>query len=705
MPHEHVLDDLFHPDSIAVIGASERDGSVGKKVMSNLLQSQFKGALYPVNPKHTSVQGKACVPSVLEISGSVDLAVITTPAVTVPNLMNECGKKGILSVIIISAGFSEMGDAGKVLEQETLEIAERYNIHFIGPNCLGVMRPSANLNATFDNNYALPGSVALLSQSGAICAAILDWALCREIGFSAIVSMGNSIDLDFGDILDYLAQDEQTKSILLYIEGVHYPQRFISGLRAAAKLKPVIAIKAGRHSSGVRAVHSHTGALVGDDDVFNAALARGGAVRVMSIEQLFTAAEVLSSKYRANGNRLTVVTNGGGAGVMAADCATDLNIVLPTLTENKIAELDKLLPAQWSHQNPIDILGDATPDRYQRVVNACLQDENSDALLTILVPVAMSQPYAVAEEICKFANESTKPLIACWMGEKQSLTSWKLFSDNKIPCYSTPEVAVEAFSYLADYQAGQQLLLKAPEPVITVNDKEVSDAKRIINAALVGQQKILSASESKALLNSFGIPVSKTIEASDVTAALAAAEAVGYPIVMKISSPDITHKQDVQGVELNIADQDETRAAFSQIIQRVKACKPNAKINGVTVEHMYTNVNYRELMIGVIHDKVFGPVISFGMGGTLVEVLQDRAVVLPPLNDFLARRLIAKTRVAKMLGNFRGKPPVNMDALIKVLLRVSDLVCSLPEILEMDINPLLVDDKDAITIDARFVLK
>ena len=299
---------------------------------------------------------------------------------------------------------------------------------------------------------ALPGSVALLSQSGAICAAILDWAMCRDIGFSTIVSMGNSIDLDFGDILEYLATDEQTKSILLYIEGVHYPQRFIAGLRAAAKLKPVIAIKAGRHSSGVRAVHSHTGALVGDDDVFSAALARGGAVRVMSIEQLFTAAEVLSSKYRAQGNRLTIVTNGGGAGVMAADCATDLNIVLPALNENQIAELNKILPAQWSHQNPVDIFGDATPLRYQGVVNTCLQDPGSDALLAILVPVAMSEPYAVAQEICKFAQQVTKPLITCWMGEKQSLTSWKLFADKNIPCYSTPEVAVEAFSYLAELQ-------------------------------------------------------------------------------------------------------------------------------------------------------------------------------------------------------------------------------------------------------------
>ena len=704
MLENHYLDDLFNPEGIAVIGASEREGSVGFKVLSNLIQSKYEKGLFPVNPKHDKVLGKKCYPSVSAIQDKVDLAVITTPAKTVPDIIKECGERGIRSAIIISAGFSEMGAEGKLLEQSVLDIAERYNIHFIGPNCLGVMRPKSNLNATFDNNYALPGNIALVSQSGAICAAILDWAQEKEIGFSTIVSMGNSIDLDFGDILDYLAMDPQTKSILLYIEGIHYPRRFMSGLRAASRVKPVIAIKAGRNSMGVRAAHSHTGALVGDDDVFSAVLSRSGAVRVASIEQLFTAAQMLSSQYHAKGNRLTIVTNGGGAGVMAADRATELNLTLPQPNKNVIEELNKILPPQWSHQNPLDIIGDATPDRYRAVVETCLKDEESDALLTILVPVAMSQPYEVAKEICNFAKDHHKPLIACWMGEKQSQSSWELFADNKIPCYSTPEVAVEAFSYLADYHHNQQLLLQVPEPFISTPKSDVEGAELIINAALAEQRKILTTIESKAILCAFDIPVSQTVEAHTANDALVIAEGLGFPVAMKISSPDITHKQDVDGVKLNVTSGEAVRSAFNQMMEKAKEHRPDAKILGVTIERMVKNPNYRELMIGVVRDKVFGPVISFGMGGSLVEVIQDRAIALPPLNSFLANQLITKTKAMKLLGDFRGKPPVNMDALVNVLLRISDMICELPQIQEMDINPLLIDEKGAIAVDARIVI-
>ncbi|TAK73658.1 MAG: bifunctional acyl-CoA synthetase/GNAT family N-acetyltransferase, partial [Gammaproteobacteria bacterium] len=674
------------------------------KVLNNLLQSQFAGGLFPVNPKHKNLLGKTCYASVTDIPSAVDLAVITTPAATVPEIIKACGEKSIPLAIIISAGFSEMGAQGKALEQSILDIAKRYNIHFIGPNCLGVMRPQAKLNATFDNNYPLPGNVALVSQSGAICAAILDWALEKEIGFSTIISMGNSIDLDFGDILDYLAMDPLTKSILLYIEGIHYPRRFMRGLRAASRVKPVIAIKAGRNSTGVRAVHSHTGALVGDDMVFSAALRRAGAVRVERIEQLFTAAQVLSSSYRVTGNRLTIITNGGGAGVMAADQATDLNIALPQPDGNQLAELNKILPPQWSHQNPIDIIGDATPERYRRVIETCLQDENTDGLLTILVPVAMSQPDQVAKEISTFATQTKKPMIACWMGEKQVKNAWQLFADHHIPCYSTPEVAVEAFSYLANYYQNQQLLLQVPPPFIASSRSDVSGAELIINAALSEQRKVLTMIESKAILSAFTIPVSQAIEAHNANEALVIAESLGFPVAMKISSPDITHKQDVDGVQLNITSGEAVRAAFNHMLEKVKERKPDAKVSGVTIERMYKNPHFRELMIGVVRDKVFGPVISVGMGGSLVEVVQDRAVALPPLNAFLAEQLIARTRAQKMLGEFRGKPAVNKEALINVLLRVSDMVCELPQIQEMDINPLLINEKEAIVVDARIIV-
>lgn len=704
MLENHYLDDLFNPDSVAIIGASDRAGSVGKKVMANLRQGEFKGRLFPVNPKHKKVQGFNCFVKVSDIPEKVDLAVITTPAAVVPTVLKECGEKGIHLAIIISAGFSEIGEKGKVLEQSVLEIAKRYNIHFIGPNCLGIMRPESHLNATFDNNFAQAGNIALLSQSGAICAAILDWALEEKIGFSTIVSMGNSIDLDFGDVLDYLALDPLTKSILLYIEGVHFPRRFISGLRAAARIKPVIAVKAGRNTSGVRAVHSHTGALVGSDDVFSAALSRAGAVRVDSIEQLFTAAQVLSSQYRVRGNRLTIVTNGGGAGVMAADRATDLKIELPEPGKELFAKLNPLLPPEWSHQNPIDILGDATPKRYSSVMKACIDDENSDALLSILVPVAMSAPYEVAQEICQLAKKTKKPLITCWMGEKQTKRSRKLFSNEKIPCYSTPEIAVEAFSYLAQYHHNQQSLLQVPEPLTASYKSDVSGAKLIINSALANQRKMLTTTESKAILSAFDIPVSQAIEAHTANEALVIAESMGFPVAMKINSPDITHKQDVDGVQLNITNGEAVRIVFDHMIEKVKMRKPDAKIMGVTIERMYKNPNYRELMIGVIRDKVFGPVISFGLGGSLVEIIHDRAVALPPLNSFLAHQLIARTRAMKILGDFRGKPAVNMDALINILQRVSDMICELPQIKEMDFNPLLIDEKGAVVVDARIMI-
>lgn len=704
MPTDHYLNTLFNPQNIAVIGASERVGSVSHKVMNNLLASQFAGELFPVNPKHTTVLGKTCYASVNAIPGAVDLAVITTPALTVPSIMKECGEKGIRTAIIISAGFSEMGDEGKALEQSILAIAKQYNIRFVGPNCLGLMRPQSHMNATFDNNNAAPGHIALLSQSGAICAAILDWAVDMNIGFSAIVSMGNSVDLDFGDLLEYLAQDPCTSSILLYIEGIHYPERFITGLRAAARVKPVIAIKAGRNGSGVRAVHSHTGALVGDDDVFSAVLARGGAVRVNSIEELFTAAQVLSSPYRAKGNRLTIVTNGGGAGVMAADAATDWRITLPALSEKTLTELNKLLPAEWSHQNPIDIIGDATPERYRNVVETCLRDESNDALLTILVPVSMSQPDKVAQEICQFAKKTDKPIITCWMGEHQVKKARKQFEENNIPCYNTPEVAVSAFAYLADYYTNQQLLLQEPQTSAATPTFDMADVQQIMAIAAAEKRTLLTTIESKAILNAFNIAVSQVMEASTADEAAKFAESLGFPVVMKISSPDITHKQDVGGVQLNVHNADAVRIAFKQIVDRVKLNKPTATISGVTVESMLSNLNYRELMIGIVRDKVFGPVISFGLGGSLVEVIHDHAIALPPLNAFLVKQMIAKTKAMKLLGDFRGKPAVNMDALVNVLLRVSDMIVALPQIQEMDINPLLIDEAGALAVDARFVI-
>lgn len=701
----HYLKKLFEPTTIAVIGATDRPHSVGMKVFKNLLQGDFAGKLYAINPKHTRVQGQHCYASLKKINQPIDLAVITTPAKTVASIITECGENNVRAAIIISAGFSEIGIEGKKLEQTILEIAHRYQIRLIGPNCLGVMRPHIKMNATFDNNFALEGNLALVSQSGALCAGILDWAIQKNIGFSAIVSLGNNADVDFGDVLDYLALDQQTQSILLYIEGIRNSRRFMSGLRACARMKPVIAIKAGRLAQGSRAALSHTGALIGNDEVFDIALRRAGAVRVMTIEELFSSAEILSSNCKTKGNRLCIITNGGGAGVMAADRASELNINLPILTENVVTQLNEVLPPHWSHQNPIDIIGDATPERYHATLDICSKAENVDGLLTILVPVAMSQPQKVAEQVILDAKVSDKPLLACWMGEKQVKSSWKLFASHKISYFDTPEKAVEAFSYLADYHHNQKLLLQVSEPLLPQLKPDIAKARLIIETAIQQQRKVLTLSESKAILEAFDIPVSQTIEASTPEKALAAAESLGFPVVMKILSYDITHKQDVGGVALNINNAKSVLETFDRLVAQAKKILPNANILGVTIESMFKDLNNRELMVGVIRDKVFGPVISFGAGGTLVEIMNDKALALPPLNKFIAKNLIAKTRISKLLGAYRNLPEVNLETIINILLRVSEMVCELPYIQEMDINPIIINEQVAMAVDARIIIE
>lgn len=700
----HYLDKVFNPHTVAVIGASDRPKSIGMKVFNNLLQNGFLGHLFAVNPKHKKVQGQPCYASIKNISETIDLAVIVTPASTITRIIKQCGEQKVRSVLILSAGFSETNQQGATLEHNVLELARHYNMRIIGPNCLGIMRPHLKLNATFSNNNALPGNIALISQSGALCASILDWAIEQQIGFSAIVSLGNAADVDFGDVLDYFASDIQTQSILLYIEGIHNARSFMSGLRAASRLKPVVAIKTGRHLQGSRAAISHTGAIIGNDDVFDVALHRAGAVRVNTIEQLFNAAQILSGNSRTKGNRLCIVTNGGGAGVMAADRAAELNIKTPELSEATLTQLGKILPENASLHNPIDILGDATPARYQQVLNTCLSDDNIDGLLAILVPVVMSEPIKVAEKIVTLHQQSTKPILAAWMGQRQVKSSWKLFTKAKVPYFSTPEAAIEAFAYLASYQFNQLLLMEVPGPLTHPIKPDINSARLIIESALAEHRKILTTIESKAVLSAFGIPVTQTIHVDTADGALNAAQSIGFPIVMKINSPDISHKQEVGGVQLNITNKEAVLQTYQKIINNAKQKRPEAKINGVTIERMYKNSNDRELMVGVLRDSVFGPIISFGAGGSIVEVMQDRAVALPPLNQFIARKLISQTRVAKLLDAFRGMPAVNISAIENMLLRVSEMVCELPQIREMDINPLIANDQEVIAVDARIVV-
>lgn len=701
----HYLTNFFQPNSIAVIGASDKLNSVGMKVFKNLVEGKYIGKLYAVNPKHTKVQNQPCYSSVKEIQDNIDLAIITTPNHTVQKILKECGEKNIRAAVIISSGFSEIGKEGKELEESILKVAQQYHIRLIGPNCLGIMRPHLKMNATFDNNFASPDGIALVSQSGAISAAILDWAVTKKIGFSSLISLGNGADIDFGDVLDYLATDIKTKSILLYIEGIKNARRFMSGLRAAARTKPVIAIKGGINQQGSRAALSHTGALIGDDDVFDAALKRAGVVRVATIDELFSAAEILSgSHYQVKGNRLIVITNGGGAGVMAADHAAKLNVSLPDLSKKTIENLNNVLPRQWSHHNPVDIIGDANPERYHSAFEIC-SNEEVDGILTILVPVAMSNPMRVAKQVIRDSKHSEKIVLACWMGEKQVKSSWKLLEKHKIPCFDTPEKAISAFSYLASYYYNQQLLIQIPKPFSPQSKPDIEAARSIIELALSENRNVLTTIESKKILKAFLIPVSEAKEAKTKDEAIALAKTIGFPLVMKINSPDISHKQEAHGVALNITNEQTVQETFDKLIDSAKQTYPDANILGVTLEPMIKSFNDRELMIGIINDKVFGPVISFGSGGTFVEINKDRALELPPLNKFLIERLISRTRIAKALGKFRNFPPANIDAVINILLRVSELICALPYIKEMDINPIIVNDKIAIAVDVRIVVQ
>ncbi len=701
---QHYLKPLFAPKSVAVFGASDQPDSVGKIVFHNMLQSGFQGALYPINPNHAKIQGRKAYASIAQIQEPVELAIIATPAHTVPDIIEECGKHNVKAAVIITAGFAETGAAGVKLERAVLENAKRYNIRLIGPNCLGVMRPDIGLNATFNHGNANVGNLAFVSQSGALCTAILDWAKSNDVGFSSVVSMGSSIDVDFGEILDYLVSDIKTQSILLYIEGIRNARSFMSAIRAAAQFKPVILVKVGRHTASSKAAMSHTASLVGSDDAFDAAVRRAGVVRVQTVTQLFSVAKALSCGFHPTGNRLAIVTNGGGPGVMATDIAADLGLVMAELSETTINQLNQTLPGTWSHGNPVDIIGDAQSDRYAHAVKACLEDPNIDGVLTILTPQAMTKPLEAAKAVVELSNQYSKPLIACWMGGAQVEESRKLFNRAKKPSFRTPEPAVEVFSFLSEYYQNQKLLVQVPGPLSHHLEPDIEGARMVIEGALLERRKVLNEMESKALLSAFHIPVAKTLIARSPNEALQIALELGFPVAMKINSPDITHKTDAGGVMLNLANAQAVPTAYHEMLDNVRQYRPDARIDGVSIEPMVVKPNGRELMVGVTNDPIFGPVITFGAGGTMVEVMGDRSVALPPLNAFLVKDLIQGTHVAKMLGAFRHMPPVNMEALESLLLRVSEMVCELPTLMEMDINPLIVDEHGALAADARIVV-
>ncbi|MCX7172965.1 MAG: GNAT family N-acetyltransferase [Proteobacteria bacterium] len=704
---DHYLTPLFEPKSIAIIGASETPGSIGLTLVRNMLDSEYKGQLFLVNPGHKSIFGQKSYSSVGSIPQRLDLVVICTKAPTVPHIVEACGRAGTRSAIVISGGFGETGESGAALERTVLENARRHRMRLLGPNCLGIMRPNRGINLSFANGSANPGSIGLISQSGALCTAVLDWALPNKVGFSSVISLGTSSDVDFGEILDYLVADPKTENIILYIEGIKNARRFMSALRAAARCKPVLLIKVGRHPAGEQAALSHTGALVGADDVFDAALRRSGVVRLANVGQMYAAAQALFSNFHPRGNRLAIITNGGGPGVMAADRASDLGIPLAVLTRKTSDTLNQILPPIWSKSNPLDIIGDADPARYAATLAACMVDDNVDGVLAILTPQAMTDPTQTARAVIELANKSNKPLVTCWMGEEQVREARLLFRGAGIPTFRTPDPAVELFSHISNYYRNQKLLMQTPASMSDHTRPALASARLVIETALQEGRRTLSEMESKAVLAAFHIPIAQTMVARSAEEAMQIAQEIGLPVVMKVDSLQIDHKSDYGGVRLNLTNLNAVRDAYQEIVEKVHKNRPDAVINGIAIEPMIVKPNGRELMVGMVRDEIFGPAITLEPGGVGYEfgkAGKERAVALPPLNHILVADMLQSTHAVARLGAFRNKPPVNMEAIEAVLLRVSEMVCELPWIHEMHINPLIVDEIDAIAVDARIFI-
>ncbi|AFY47809.1 ADP-forming acetyl coenzyme A synthetase [Nostoc sp. PCC 7524] len=689
------LDAIFAPQSVAVIGASEKVGSVGRTILWNLISNPFGGTVFPVNPKRHSVLGIKAYATIADIPEAVDLAVIATPAPTVPGVIAECVDAGVKGVIIISAGFKEAGAEGIALEQQILAQARRSKIRIIGPNCLGVMSPRTGLNATFASAMARSGNVGFLSQSGALCTAILDWSVRENVGFSAFVSIGSMLDVGWGDLIYYLGDDPHTKSIVIYMESIGDARSFISAAREVALTKPIIVIKAGRTEAAAKAAASHTGALAGSDAVLDAAFRRCGVLRVDSISDLFDMAEVLAKQPRPQGPRLTILTNAGGPGVLATDALIETGGELAPISPEVINSLNQILPTHWSHANPIDILGDADPQRYTQALEIAAKDPNSDGLLVILTPQAMTDPTQTAEQLKPYAQITNKPILASWMGGADVATGEIILNRQRIPTYPYPDTAARVFSYM--WQSSYNLRGIYETPVLPAIDAGNGIPYRnlvenIIFAARQAGRTILTEYESKQILAAYGIPIVATCVAKTEDEAVQCAENIGYPVVLKLYSQIITHKTDVGGVQLNLPDANAVRRAYQTIESNVRELEttptPSPLFLGVTVQPMIKMDGY-ELIIGSSLDPQFGPVLLFGAGGQLVEVFQDSAIALPPLNTTLARRMMEHTKIYKALKGVRGRQSIDMAALEDLMVAFSHLVVEQRWIKEIDINPLL----------------
>lgn len=700
----HKLDRIFKPQRIALYGVTENPKSVAGTVLRNVVGSGFRGAVYPINPSCEAVLGVHCFPGLAQLPRTPDLAVICSPAPQVPAIVRECGEAGVRGLIIISAGFREAGAEGRCLEEQVRSEAARFEgMRILGPNCLGVMVPAQNLNLTFAGVASRPGRVAFVSQSGALCTSVLDWAVEAHVGFSYFVSVGNMLDVDFADLIDYFGEDESTDSIILYVESLREARRFMTAARAFARSKPIVAYKAGRFPESEKAAASHTGALASEDAVYEAAFQRAGIARVFEIGDIFNCVELVGRQKRPSGPRLGIITNAGGPGVMATDALMARQGVMAELSAGTIAALDEALPPAWSHGNPVDVLGDARSKRYAKALQILVADAGVDAVLAILTPQAMTNPSATAREVAAIAERTHKPVLAAWLGGKSMREGIEILTAAGIATYPTPEDGVKAFMTLCAYSRNLEILFETPKDVPVTFALDRAELRRTLGP-LLAEEQTLSEAATKQLLEAYGIPGTRPESASSAEEAVRLARQVGYPVVLKVLSPEISHKSDVGGVALDLRDDGAVRIAYEGILGMARQRQPGARLAGVTVQPMIQASGATEMILGTKRDPVFGSVILVGLGGVMAEVYRDRALGLPPLNERLARRMLESLRSWPLLQGFRGRAPVNLDRLVEIMIRFSYLVADYPEIVELDVNPLLVSSRDVLALDARAVV-
>jgi len=698
------LNKLFAPRSVALIGASNRPGSLGATLLHNLVAGGFDGAIHPVNPKHTELAGLPVVASVAELAAAPDLAVICTPAETVPMIIRQLGERGTRAAVVLSAGLAGARDErGRSLKQAMLDAAHPYLLRILGPNSAGLLAPAIKLNASVAHSGALPGRIAFVSQSGALMTGVLDWARSRGIGFSHFIALGDSSDVDLGDVLDYLASDGATGSILLYVEHLRYARKFMSAARAAARSKPTLVLKAGRAGGMERAAASESGALAGMDDVFDAAIRRAGMLRMFTTEQLFAAVETLAHARPLHGERLAIVANGAGPGVLAYDALVCGGGTAAELAPGTLEGLSAVLPS-GARANPVNLHGDAEPERYRQALELLLRDPNTDAVLVVHAPTANVDSADIARAIAPLAKGASRNVLSCWLGGDSVAGAREIASSAGMPTFDTPEDAVAGFLQIVHYRQNQNLLMQVPPSVSSIAASERGTARALVREALAAGRYLLSDPETKAILRAYGMSLVETRAAATVDEAVAAARGIGFPVAVKILSPDVMHKSDVGGVALDLDSEAAVRSAAQRVRKRLQELRPDARFEGFSVQAMARRPEGHELILGAATDPVFGPVILFGQGGIAVQVADDHAVALPPLNAVLARDMIARTRISRLLAGYRNRPPSDMDAIVAALVQVSRLVCDIPEIVELDINPLLADARGAIVLDARMRL-